>query len=367
MNIFQVNLLLMILYFVIFKFVWRSEKSEIWLNRIVAVQLFVILGFRYQFVGTDTLNYFNNYNIIAEYGFSDIFHNSFLDKGYVLIQWIISRFHVEFQFFLTILAFFCIFVLAFIIEKYSKNVFLSWILFISLGFYGFYFNWIRQALAMTFLLLAFHFLYENKIAISILLWGVATTVHLTAIIFGIIFLLYKVRINVKNIVSIILLSTPIYFFRLNIARIFIDSFKDGRYLNELTGNIGGVGNTFIIICACIIIIAYTNPPWKNKDSLNKLYFCILAVSAVVQMFSAVDFIFTRLNRYFFVFIIICVPFALYNIKGKKITFPEIQWTFFYKMISIFLILICVLYYLPQIDAETANDGILPYYFMWEKS
>ena len=68
------------------------------------------------------------------------------------------------------LAFFNIFILAFIIEKYSQNVFLSWILFLSLDFYGFYFNCIRQALAMTLLFLSFHFLYEKKIKTSFLIY-----------------------------------------------------------------------------------------------------------------------------------------------------------------------------------------------------
>ncbi|MCI8635366.1 MAG: EpsG family protein [Eubacterium sp.] len=367
MNIFQINVLLIFLYAIFFKFVWISEKSEIWLNRIIASQLFFILGFRYQFVGTDTSNYFETYNNIVNFGFGDIVHNSYQDKGYVFIQWVISRFQVDFQFFLTILAFFNIVILAFVIEKYSQNVFLSWILFLSLDFYGFYFNGIRQALAMTLLFLSFHFLYEKKIKTSLLIYFFAVTIHFTAIIFGIIFILYKIQINFNNIFVLLLSLITMYFFRIDIAEIFVNSFKEGRYLDEISGSVGNVGTTFLIICICIFINLYTNPPWKGENQLNKLYTCILVVAAIVQSLSAISYIFTRLNHYFFVFIIICFPYILSNINGRKLKFPESQWKILYKLLSLLLIIICVVYYIPKIEPENSNNGILPYYFMWERS
>lgn len=367
MNIFQINVLLIFLYAIFFKFVWISEKSEIWLNRIIASQLFFILGFRYQFVGTDTLNYYNAYNNIANLGFGDIVHNSYQDKGYVFIQWIVSRFQVEFQSFLTILAFINLVILAFVIEKYSQNIFLSWILFLSLDFYGFYFNGIRQALAMTLLFLSFHFLYVKKIKTALVIWLFAVTIHFTAIIFGIIFILYKIQININNIIILLLSLIIMYYFRLDIAQMFVNSFKEGRYLKEISGSIGSVGTTFVIICICIIINFYTNPPWKDENQLNKLFTCFLVVAAIVQSLSAISYVFTRLNYYFFIFIIICFPYILSNINGKKLKFSESQWKIFYKLLSIFLIIICVVYYIPKIEPENSNNGILPYYFMWERS
>lgn len=366
MNVFQINLLLMVLYFVFFKFVWVTDKSDIRLNRIIAVQLFFILGFRYQFVGTDTVNYYNNFKQISYISFGEIFNGSYNDLGYVLLEWIGSRCHIEFQYFIMILAFFDIMVIAFMIERYSEHIFMSWILFVSLGFYGLYFNIMRQALAMSLLFLAFHFLYENKMSISILFYLFASSVHSTALMFGIIYILFKVHISVRNIAVLLFCVILFYIFRANIARIFMDLFRSGRYMEEWDSTLGSVGALFFIICICIVLIFLTNPPWKSEDSICRLYLSILLAAAGVQMFSAVSFVFTRLNQHFLQFIVICLPYTLKNINGIKITFPQTQWKYFYKFMIVLMIIMCCAYYLPGISGETAHDGILPYYFMWEK-
>lgn len=364
MNIFQINLLLMFIYFMVFRYVFHFKNYDIILNRVIAIQLFIILGFRSQTVGTDLIRYEAKYDFVSSTSFSEIFKN-IEEPGYVFLEWITIRLHIDFQVFLIILAFINIVVVAYIIEEYSDSIFVSWILYIGLGIYSFNFSGLRQALAMSFIFLSFHFLYNNKMMVSITFYIIASLMHTTAIIFGLVYIIVKMKFSKKKILFLSSLFLIAIYFRRGLSYVMLLLFREGRYVSEYTRDNTADGTFFIFALVLVIITLITNPPWKNEDRIYKFYFTFLILFSIIQMFSLISYTFTRLNFYFLQMLILFLPYMFKNLSGHKFIVVGSQWKYVYNVLIIILVAVSVIYYLQGFNGRIIPYDILPYTFMWQ--
>src|SRR5699024_11372248 len=91
----------------------------------------------------------------------------------------------------------------FFIYKYSVNVVLFLFLFISLYLYLFSFNEIRQAIAMSILVMGFHLILERKFLRYFIVVLVATLFHETAILMLLLYFIYYFKFDIKNVLAIL--------------------------------------------------------------------------------------------------------------------------------------------------------------------
>ncbi len=161
-----------------------SKKSnKIFLN-IVFIAIFLVYSLRASSVGRDLPGYERVYNYTFRVSFFD-FDYIYFENGYVLLMKLCALIGLNFQWFLTICNFIILFPIYLFIKKYSKNPFLSVIIYVCYMFFEFNMTGIRQAIATSIVLLAIYALIESKrcgILYYIAICYIATLFHKGAFI-----------------------------------------------------------------------------------------------------------------------------------------------------------------------------------------
>ena len=143
-------------------------------------QMFLLSCFRSQ-IGFDYFMYSKGFLLMDMEGFSSL---SYLDweVGFVVFTKVIGLFTNNILVYHGIISALCLFAWAYFIFRYSKNVWLSIILFQNLYFFYLNMNFLRQALAISISLFAWPFLKERKFWKFLAIVIAASLFHTTALI-----------------------------------------------------------------------------------------------------------------------------------------------------------------------------------------
>src|SRR5699024_2887359 len=126
------------------------------------IPFFLISAIRDKPVGTDVENYLRGYRGIREVKFKNIFELERWEYGYVILNKI-SSYITDYEQMILISTSLIVFIGTFyFIYKNSSNIYLSVYLYLTLYLYLISFNIIRQAIAMSILIMGFHFIRERK-------------------------------------------------------------------------------------------------------------------------------------------------------------------------------------------------------------
>lgn len=184
---------LLVLSFVTFWIVLEQKalnRKSFWVPLIVLTLFAGVRSFR---VGTDSLNYTRDFrNQLDIYNFK--FEES-IEMGYQLLKYaLLSVTHSYFWLFLST-GFFIVFCYLSVIRKHSVDYWFSVYLFITLGVYIFFFNGLRQGLAMAIFALSIPYLLEKRLVHYLLICALASLFH-TSALFMIPFY-FLVHLNIK--------------------------------------------------------------------------------------------------------------------------------------------------------------------------
>ena len=127
--------------------------------------------------------------------FSYIEEETYMDNGYLVIMWFLSRIIRWRQFILFFEAVFCFGITLRFIYKYSEDVLLSVLGFMAFGTMGFYQTAYRQSMAISLCLLAMEMADKKRWKTFLVLVLIAMSVHQTAIIFLPAYFIIKIRVN----------------------------------------------------------------------------------------------------------------------------------------------------------------------------
>lgn len=121
--------------------------------------------------------------------------NPALDKGYLALTWLLAKIIRWPQFILVFEAAFCCgFTLRFI-YKYSEDVLLSTLGFMSLGILGFYMTGFRQSMAISLCLLALEMADKKKPFAFVIFVLLAMCLHQTAVVFLPVYVVVNMKVN----------------------------------------------------------------------------------------------------------------------------------------------------------------------------
>ena len=200
MWIYVANFILILVY----GFLFKNKKLFVTL---AAVQIFLILALRAPTLGPDLPAYKGGFEYIAGLDFWDMLSRLHLVKvaelvypysfesGYVVFNWLVGALGFDFQGFLMVHAAITVAIVAVFIYRHSDDAPLSFILFISLGFFTFLFGILRQTLAMAVFLLAIPCIRKRQ-PIRYLLWCfLAFTVHRAAILVVPLYFIYNIKMT----------------------------------------------------------------------------------------------------------------------------------------------------------------------------
>nr|WP_305181935.1 EpsG family protein [uncultured Schaedlerella sp.] len=175
----------------------KDEKRIIILTFILLIFVFGCRNGTYVYVSEDLHNYYNYYIKAIRSNNLVLFFSSTPDteRGYLMINWLLSRIVKWPQFIFFFEAAFCCGVTLRFIYKYSQNVLFAVLGFMSLGIMGFYMTAFRQSMAISVCLLALEMAdKKKKIAFTILVL-LAMSFHQTAIVFFPVYFIMRMKID----------------------------------------------------------------------------------------------------------------------------------------------------------------------------
>lgn len=280
------------------------------------------------------------------------------ENGYLLFSKIIGLFFESGQAITAVTSMVIIFLLYWLIYKYSMNYMLSISLYVSLGIYQTEMNMARNAIAIFICYLAMKYIEEEKLIKYILMISIASTFHTTAIIFSPLYFLSKIKLTLKQFLILFLALFPLIGF-FPVLSPYLDLFIPARYSAYILGNTTkyealmlGILNIALVL----LVVCFSNrSKWKSAFQEHYVGFWMLLLN--IFSFGIAYFlpIGTRIAALFGPYMIIFLP----NLIKSTISVKK------YETIAIMLVvIICWIQYFIRLSINNIGTT-MPYLFYWE--
>lgn len=316
---------------------------------IVSVNMALISGLRAYSVGPDTANYVWYFMRDSTRSFSDIlFTNTDLEKGYILLEYIISRFTINPTVFFLVVAFFFMAMTSILIYRYSSEPCLSFFVFASLGFFTFSMLASRQTLALGITLLSFKFIKERRVIPFLVSVGIAMNFHLSSVAFLPAYFLARKKLTKTYVIGAIIGIPGAYLLK---EQAFNLLSKVTKYNYTSIENEG----PYVLITLMILVFVggfIQRESVLKRSSDNMMLYNMSFSSIIVAMLTFVHPSAIRVAYYYHIYLILFIPEIILSISDKKI-----------RRIA-YVIAITALFALG-IRLLLKNSYYVPYVFFWQ--
>jgi len=315
------------------------------------------MAFRDLSVGSDLVVYSRQYVAISRLqSFSEILINQ-KNFGYTILNWLV--FYIvgaDFQWFLIVVAIISVVPIGFLIYKHSKAPYLSFLLYIALGFYDFSFSGLKQSIALGLVILSYEFVIKRKLKPFLVIVCLAATFHMSALVFIPFYFVVNIKWDKNKILMAISMYALFFVMRSNIANVLTEIYRDSGSSYQATGVVGGKAIAIFIFWMTGLILTK-----KNSDTTFefRVLLAAMAISFSLQTFSIYSNNFTRLTFYYFQFAIIYIPSCI-KLFIHKVKFVDTRKLLVYA--NFIVISLTILYYFQYLNGEITPHGILPYKF-----
>ncbi|WPC34790.1 EpsG family protein [Acinetobacter sp. YWS30-1] len=330
----------LILIFVIFIIVFEkyAVNRKAFLFPFLSLVLFASI--RSDEVGADTKNYtlnFNNNFLIDNYSFNDG-----IELGYKFLEYFILYFTNNYFWLFFISSCIVIFCYLYIFKKFSVNYFISVFTFISFGYYTFFFNGLRQGIAMALSALSLPYLINNNFFKYFLVIFIASFFHKSALILILFYFLVNMRFKFEYKLILILFTSLI----LSPLVISILSSHYERYSSYSSASENSGGYLTLIFYLLIGLIGYFSLFLSEKDNVTfnkifQLYFLGVIFIIPIAMIGTSASGPQRLLFYFSWLSCFIIPYFFDKIRGNfaYFTFFALCFIYFYLITTRFSLLV----------------------------
>lgn len=296
------------------------------------VPLFILIVFasiRSYLVGTDTGSYTADFRNLVDPDY--YIFNSDIEYGYQLLEYFLLEITHNYFWLFFITSFLIVYSYLKTIKNISIDYALSVFIFITLGFYTFSFNGLRQGIAIALCFLSLPYFLEQKLYKYFGMVILASFFHISAIIMLAFYLLInflKIKLEFKLILcfifSVILSQKIINYMALH----------NERYTHYTEKSEGG-GYIILAFFTLMGFIFYiTNRNLRNDNivyaKLEELYLCGIAFVVPLALLGASASGPQRFLIYFTVLIIFLLPYTIRDLK--------------YYLVKVFFILFGIVYF-----------------------
>ena len=345
----------------------RGRKRIWYILLMVAVHTF-ICAFRYEHLTGDLMKYHTIFNGLDRYDwFSEEVFQEGRNSGFMLLMKLINQITGEdFQILLILIAVVIHVILGYMIWKYSPAPWMSFLVWNCMSLYIVGFSAIKQALAMSFVMLSFLAISRKKPVLFLLIMTVAGLIHVPSLIFLPAYWLAQMRVNRNTLLLYVVLGILLYIFKAQFVE-FIASFYYEE--DEVFIFSGEVGSRFVMLLGFalfgILFRGFSNPDFEKL-------FHLMIVGALLQMLAGFDNIFTRMADYYFQFSVLYIPMTFVSgskalqRSGLKTVFPFNERSM--KVITAVIVVFVIwFYHTYSINIEIAYevDDYLNFRFMWD--
>lgn len=310
-------MLLIILICIVIERSCKSKKAKSWTLIIALLPVFVLVAFKSEDVGTDTLGYLNK---IASFG-DEIDYGMKGEKvteyGFQYLMIVLNRITDNSQSLLIALGVLTVVSLYCFIKQTSTNWCMALYLFICLGFFQFVMTGIRQSMAIEIMLLAYPFLKKRQMALYMMMVVLAFLFHKSAIVCAPLYLIANMTVNKRNTSMMVAVMTIIFFFSEKILLTTAD-LMNYTYGIERSNN----GFIFLAIVLLITFFAYRNKGFVlTKRPESKYLFNSNYVSVLLWIVRMVSRTVERVSLYFMPYTYVLLEQTISSQpKGHRVTY-----------------------------------------------
>lgn len=334
-----------------------SSKIYWYLN---AILIWFIMAFKSLNVGADTPSYVSIYKnastiIIPKYFINWFFpaNGARFENGYLVYNRLLSSINSNPQFLFIVSASIFIICLAFMVKSLHLNTIVSILVFECLGFFSFFMSGLRQGLACSLCMVAFVFAIKRRPVKFLLFYYLALSIHSSAIIFAVVYLINFLRDDFKSSILVMLASLVFLFSFDNIfAQVAMNSEEMSNF-NLSTENSGGIVNVSLSVLMIIIVLVamhYINIP----EMYSKVYIFSKYMLYGAILYYLLSLRSTQISRIAMYFEIGFFPLLsyLFDYSSKEIR----------TIIQFIIIFVLVTYILVIFVFRPEWTGVVPYSF-----
>ncbi|MCB5954625.1 EpsG family protein [Enterococcus sp. CWB-B31] len=314
------------------------------------IMLFIISAYRGDFA-TDYRGYESLFYTYNQFGFIEVLRGDlYQEKGYIFLSRMVGEFTDNPIYLFIVVSFIILFIFYHQFQKYSTYMWLSVLMFVTIGPFYTSFNIMRQILAVAIIFSGSRFLYERKMIKYFLIVFLASLFHRTSLIMIVAYFILNFKLSIKNIIVLFFTSVVAMLYLDRVVLIIQNFFYSGYTENSY----GMTGLSFTNVVVPITILVFCLFHYKKIDLnntihrvwINAVFFYVFFSIAGLQIQMV-----QRLSEFFRPFVMLSVPFLLSKIANKEI-----------KIITIVgLVFVLVLYNYIMLS----GSGYDPYYFIWD--
>lgn len=319
-----------ILALIIKKLPINKDKNKIFIN-IGFIILFLILIIREPY--SDMVRYVQVFKKTSFETFPEILKLRW-EKLYLVLNLVISIFTNSERIFIIIMAVLGLIGPYIFMKRYSKNYIFSLMFFVILGLYNYNFYIIRQALAISVLLLGIKYIEQKSLWKFLGIVLLATCLHKTSIVFIVAYPLCNIKLNIKGIIIYTFTAITVLFTNGKIVELMYklslyDSYSGRNNVSDGKGRL----LLLILIFFAMLVINYMNHKEelnkskifsiRKKEDSNTIFFNMLMIGILFQLLAIEQSVIVRLGNIFVSSVIVLIPNItdeIENIKFKKICY-----------------------------------------------
>lgn len=331
----------------VFRATKNIDKNKLYLF-LSSIPIVVLAGLKGQYIGSDTPNYFAHYEEAVDHSLKYMLENGRYEIGYQLYVKALTfiSYSPHFLFFITAIVFIscvCIF-----IYNNSSDMYLSFMLYMTLGFFAFSLSGIRQTIAIGICLLSFESIKQRKPFKFLLIVLIAATFHTTAIIFIPAYFIAYRKVDTKSLIITAIIFVTIIF---GGEAVITYASSSLGYKYGIEGSEGGEFTALILLVLFVGTLIYKKNILKRKES-NIVLINLLLITLFMWYLRSLSQIVERASFYYFITVIALVPEIVYSVKNKL-----------YKSL-IYILVICASLYFFYHKVHT-DYSIYPYSFFFD--
>ncbi|ROI02645.1 MULTISPECIES: EpsG family protein [unclassified Chryseobacterium] len=319
---------------------------------IVVLFLIIVATLRNYTVGVDTNNYLINYKYEIElYRIPQLIKK--IEIGWLYLNAFVKEYFQEFRMILFVSSILTLLPLSYVFRRETKSPLLTFLFYILLFYYFFSFSIMRQAIAVSFFVLAVHFLVKGKQLKFFLYVGIGALFHYSILaLIPITFILKKINLSYFWYSTILIITFFIGFSGvLDLAKSYLALLPFEKYANYEGYNADVTFNriaNYIFIVPKILLFIYIFYYTKKYNLYNnviqmKLFWVGIIV---LNLFLSVPQV-SRFTYYLTIFEVIIMSALVFNIPKKK---------------KLEVLIVCVSYCLVYFVyySITNRFGVIPY-------
>ncbi len=328
-----------------------KDKNIETIGFFIVVLFAISLGcLRSNLVGTDTPGYVRDMPITVSQSVSSIIEYERDPFFWILIKFLFL-FSDSYTLYFSVLAIVFWAFSALVIKKYSQEIFLGLLIFITFRFSDFYLNAMRQGFSIAIVMYSIKYIFEKKPVHFVITVLIASLFHNSALFFLFAYPLQYIQLQKMKwmllVLFILVFLTKGWLYNYVFKSLVAESGQYGMYANVESDH----GILYLsLYTVTFLICAFFMRRFENNRTFNIL-FNLVYVGLLLQVITLKNVGFARIAVYYTQYFVLIVP-MLYKQMVKD--YGETKSFAFW---SIFVIGLYI--------AGGPAPGVVPYKFFWE--